>query len=595
MSSVSLLGAGELAAATVAYRDALKDHEAAINRLNVYPVPDGDTGTNMARTLDSVVAELEEMGAIPSGTLPGGAVPAGSIPGGERPGMPGMPGMPEVCRALAHGSLMGARGNSGVILCQLLRGLASVLSAHASAGPAEVAAAIAAASEAAREAVLRPVEGTILSVARAASEGARDPASSGASLVEVLDSARTAAAKELERTPDLLPVLARAGVVDAGGAGFLLLLDALLSVVDGRPLPKAPAVTGEGAAVGAGADASIGAREGAALGGDGEPAGGEGALASLRYEVMYFLEASDDTIPAFKDVWAGIGDSIVVVGGEGLWNCHIHTDDVGAAIEAALDAGRPRNIRVTDLADQVEEERWVREWAVSSTEVAASSSVPVGRTAVVAVANGDGIGRIFRSLGVHYLVPGGQSMNPSTAEILAVVDSVPSAEVVILPNNENVVPVAMQVCELAGKKARTVPTGGIVEGFAALLEYDPEAGAEENAAAMAASARRVVAGEVTRAVRDAEGPEGPIAAGDWLGLSRDGVEVVEGSLAGAVCALLERLVTEEHELVTLIEGEGAGHADTRRVAEWLSEYRPDVTLEVHHGGQPLYPYLVSIE
>jgi len=201
------------------------------------------------------------------------------------------------------------------------------------------------------------------------------------------------------------------------------------------------------------------------------------------------LDAPDVTMPAFKEVWAGIGDSIVVVGGDGLWNCHIHTNDVGASIEAGIDAGRPRNIRVTDLVEQMEEERWVREAAASSVAAGAEeSSGPPPRTAVVAVANGEGVGRIFRSLGVHHLVAGGQSMNPSTAQILEVVEGVSSGEVVLLPNNDNIRPVAMQVCELSAKTVRVVPTSGIVEGFAALLEYDPEAGAVDNAAAMAASA-----------------------------------------------------------------------------------------------------------
>jgi hypothetical protein len=186
-------------------------------------------------------------------------------------------------------------------------------------------------------------------------------------------------------------------------------------------------------------------------------------------------------------------------------------------------------------------------------------------------------------------------MNPSTAQILAVVDSIDSPEVVLLPNNHNIHPVALQVCELAGKPVRMVPTSGIVEGFAALLEYDPEAGAVDNERAMAASARRIVAGEVTQAIRDSTVPAGEIHAGDWMGLSRAGVEVITDSLTSATCALLDRLLTDRHELVTLIEGEGARAADTRRVTEWLAEHHGDHAVEVHHGGQPLYPYLLSIE
>ncbi|HUC37525.1 MAG TPA: DAK2 domain-containing protein [Acidimicrobiales bacterium] len=602
MEALGRLSAADVARVMSTYSMALREHQEVINRLNVYPVPDGDTGTNMALTLESVVEELGQVDGLDNGVQDAGS---------------STPDMGAVCKAVAHGSLMGARGNSGVILSQLLRGLAGVLARSAGPGGAELSEALEAASEAAYKAVLRPVEGTILTVARAAAEGAGS-AGPDASLEAVLEAARSSAADALARTPEMLPVLAEAGVVDAGGSGYLLFVDSLLNVVDGRPLPDAPQVAPAAGLAGwpttqerTGTKEGPSAAGGTTRGSDGAgsevvPSGlsshggvsaraGLSAHGGLRYEVMYFLEAPDDTIPAFKEVWEGIGDSIVVVGGDGLWNCHIHTNDVGAAVEAALDAGRPRDIRVSDLAEQIEEERWVREGTAAPPLAPAPRLGPAPRTSVVAVATGEGVGRIFRSLGVHHLVPGGQSMNPSTSQILDVVDATPSDEVVILPNNDNIVPVAMQACELAKKTVRVVPTGGIVEGFAALLEYDPEAGVDENFASMSASARRVVAGEVTQAVRDATGPAGPIRAGDWMGMSRNGVEVVAETLAEAACGLLGKLLSDDHELVTLIEGEGVAGGDTRQVTEWLAEQRPSVAVEVHHGGQPLYPYLISIE
>jgi uncharacterized protein len=312
--------------------------------------------------------------------------------------------------------------------------------------------------------------------------------------------------------------------------------------------------------------------------------------------VMYLLYAPDDSMADFKEVWAGIGDSIVVVGGEGLWNCHIHTDDIGAAIEAGVETGRPQRIRVTDLAEQVEEERWVRE-ASNAPDAGAGPARegPVPTTSVVAVVTGDGIGRIFRSLGVHHQVVGGQSMNPSTHDLLKAVELVDADEVVILPNNKNIRPVAEQVDALSEKTVRVVATGSILEGFAALLAYDPAAGAAVNAASMGESAARVVPAEVTRAVRDTTTDAGEVREGDWIGISRDGVISIADSVVMATRLLLGRLLTEQHELVTLIEGEGSKVGDTRRISEWLSEEYPDVALEVHHGGQPLYPYLLGIE
>src|SRR5580700_3801631 len=366
MTPLAALGADDLRAVMGGYRDALRLHQADINRLNVYPVPDGDTGTNMALTLEAVVSELQ-------------GVEAGA-------------GLADVCKAIGHGSLMGARGNSGVILSQLLRGMGERMG---DAGDGGVDAA------------------TLAAALKHAAEGAAAPAA--ASLVAVIESAHTVAADALARTPEQLPVLAQAGVVDAGGAGYLLLLDAFLLVLDGRPLPEpsgvdAPDLSGLN---GAWAEHDGAGHE-------------EHAVGDLQYEVMYFLHAPDDSIEAFKEVWAGIGDSIVVVGGDGLWNCHIHTNDIGAAIEAGVDTGRPHRIRVTDLDEQVEEERWVREsvgapGAGPSTE----GTGPTPTTSVVAVVSGDGIGRIFRSLGVHHLVVGGQTMNPATVDLVKAVEAVP--------------------------------------------------------------------------------------------------------------------------------------------------------------------------
>src|SRR5438067_22328 len=405
------IDAAHLREVVVGYRDALRAHQEKLNRLNVYPVSDGDTGTNMALTLESVVSALD--GADDMGTT---------------------------CKAISHGSLMGARGNSGVILSQVLRGMTDTIKESAAVDGTAIAEALRHASEAAYSAVMRPVEGTILTVVRESATAAGAAAANGDGLDRVLEAAATAAGESLARTPELLPVLKEAGVVDAGAAGYVLLLDVLLHVVDGRPVPEPELVAAARPTLSTAAVAA----------GHVEPEGA--TVTNLRYEVMYFLEAPDESIPAFKNVWAGIGDSIVVVGGDGIWNCHIHTDDIGAAVEAAIETGRPRNIRVTDLMEQVEEERWVRE------------------------------------------APPDEPAPPS----------------------------------------EPVPTAG-------------------------------------------------------------GIGAVGPDVGGAATGLLEHLVPASREIVTVIEGEGATAADTRRITEWLAEHRPDVSTEVHHGGQPLYPYLVSVE
>ncbi|HEY0521115.1 MAG TPA: DAK2 domain-containing protein [Ilumatobacteraceae bacterium] len=547
-----------LRSTVITFRDTMKLHAAGINRMNVYPVPDGDTGTNMARTLDAVVAELD-------------------LADHE---------LEPTCNAISHGSLMGARGNSGVILSQILRGLVGVLKDASDLGATKVAEALKAASAAAYQAVLKPIEGTILTVVRESADAAAVEAGAGATLVGVLRAARAAGKAALDRTPDLLPVLRDAGVVDAGGAGFLLLLDSALFVVGGEPLPEPD--EGDGPTVEQLDLVSLRHRTDGGV-----------DVSEQRYEVMYFVELLDERIEAFKKSWGEIGDSIVVVGGEGLWNCHVHTNDIGAAIEVALDLdGRPKQIRVTDLFEEVAEEHAVREAAISTghTRSAAGFGLPAVRCAVVAVASGDGLAELFGQLGVQGVVTGGQTLNPSTAELLAAVEAVNADQVVVLPNNKNIIPVAEQLDALTSKSVRVVPTTSMPAALAALVVYDPEADADVNLEEMTEGALSVATGEITQAVRDTNSDVGQITAGDWIGLVRgDGIVAVSGSLDGAACALLERLITPDREIVTVITGRDATAGQTDALLSWISEHREDVQVEVHRGGQPLYPYLFGVE
>jgi uncharacterized protein len=561
-------GADALRDTVIAFRDTMKRHASGINRLNVYPVPDGDTGTNMARTLDAVVTELE--GASP--------------------------GLDTTCEAISHGSLMGARGNSGVILSQILRGLSATLKTAQTSGAHRVAEALKAASAAAYEAVLKPIEGTILTVVRETAEAATKAANEGASLVVMLRDARNAGRKALDNTPELLPVLKDAGVVDAGGAGFLLFMDSALHVVDGEPLPEPIYSDGPSAeqlekvALRTANDGSVDVSE-------------------LRYEVMFLLDLDDANLKIFKNAWGEIGDSIVVVGGDGLYNCHIHTNDIGAAVEAPLIVGgRPSKIRVTDLFEEMAEEHAKREESLGApVEVlggsrssgragSRQSALPPVTCAVVAVASGEGLAELFGQMGVHGVVTGGQTMNPSTQELLDAVKHMNATQVVILPNNKNIIPVANKINELTKKDVRVVPTCSMPEALAALVAYDPEASAEHNESQMSRAASSVATGEVTQAVRDTNSDAGQVKAGDFIGLVRgDGVVAVAKNLETVCHDLIAKLISPGRELLTIISGDGATSQSTESLVAHIASVYPQITCEVHFGGQPLYPYLFGVE
>ncbi len=545
METVSSLTTKNVVEALSSFHAALGDHKESINRLNVYPVPDGDTGTNMFLTVASVLEELN--GVDPNDRT-------------------------AVCGAISHGSLMGARGNSGVILSQVLRGMSNRF-AQANEIDAEVlAVALSEASVAADGSVMKPVEGTILTVVREVAKAARDAANSE-SILRTVELALEEGEAALDRTPEQLEVLREAGVVDAGGAGFLLLLHAFLSIIDGRELPEAT-------------------EEGPFVAVTEPPIGDE--LSELRYEVMYLLNAPDQSIEEFKKIWAGLGDSIVVVGGDGLWNCHIHTNDIGPTIEAGIEVGRPERIRVTDLSEEVMEERWVREAAEVGKidERVVADEVPC---AVVAVSPASGISRIFHNLGVQELVLGGQSMNPSTSELLDAVERAPGEEVLILPNNSNIVAVAQAVDAETSKTVVVIPTISIPGGLASLLGYDPQATAAQNSLTMTEIADGVKVGEVTQAVRPTNTGVGKVATGDWIGLDSDGICSIGSSLTQAATALLEQLVDNHDEILSVIVGDEATDADVRAVTEWMSENRPGVDTEVHKGGQSHYPFFFGVE
>ena len=513
--------------------DWLAANAPAVDALNVFPVPDGDTGTNMSLTLKAALQAMEEDAAA---------------------------GVGPACRALARGALLGARGNSGVILSQWLDGLVEVLAGLETVGGADLALALDRAAQRAYDAVSEPKEGTILTVVRAAAEAAR--ALDGNPEI-VLKAALHGAQQALAATPELLPLLKDAGVVDAGGQGIVLILEGSLAALTGRRLDP-PSGLG-----------SIDANWLAQAGEDhyADPWG---------YCTEFVIQAPGLSAGHVREAITSHGGALLVVGSEGLVRVHVHTQDPGAALTVGLGMGTLHRIKIDNMGDQ--------------QRVLAAGDGPAAPVApIVAVVAGEGLARVFRSLGAAAIVSGGQSMNPSTQEMAAAARSVAATEVILLPNNPNVIPAAKRVAEAAGKPVKVICTTTVPEGIAALLAYNPELDIEHNADAMVAQTKGIHTVEVTRAVRDATVEGLQVKQGQFLGLVA-GRPVGCGSTAGqALDNALDSLDLAAGYLVTLYHGDGVTGDEAEVLARALGE-RPDTPqVEVVWGGQPHYPYIASVE
>ncbi|RNL79873.1 DAK2 domain-containing protein [Nocardioides marmorisolisilvae] len=521
-----------------------------IDALNVYPVPDGDTGTNMFLTMESAREALRDHLA--------------AAPAGEEPDLG------PALHVYAKAALLGARGNSGVILSQLIGALFKRMGQG---GPDDRSASLMAegfamATEAAYAAVGNPVEGTMLTVARdAAGAAARVAADPETHLGDVLKAAAAEAREALARTPDQMQLLRDAGVVDAGGAGLCVILDAAATAVTGQRSTDAPQ--------------PMAARKASQL-----PTG-DLTEDGPAYEVMYLLDVEEETeseaIGALRARLTELGDSLVVVGGDGLWNVHVHTDDVGAAVEAGIDVGRPRRIRVTHFAEQVTRARGRR-------------AERRGR-AVVAVVAGEGLAAIFREAGAHVLV-GGPGRRPSTGEILDLVHGCGAEEVVVLPND----PDTIRAAEAAAAEADgagdvrvvVIPTKAQVQGIAALAVHEPGRSFDADVVQMTSAARGARHGAVTVAVKQAITTAGACEPGDVLGVLMGDFAIVGTDLFEVTTAILERLLSAGGELVTLVSGEGAGDL-VSRCEDWIEAHHTGVDVLVYDGGQERYPLLLAVE
>jgi fatty acid kinase len=517
-----------------------------IDALNVYPVPDGDTGTNMFLTMSAARDALREAT---------GGDPAADL----RLGLHGF----------SRGALLGARGNSGVILSQLIGAFITRL---AKAGPHDrpakvFAQALEAATDASYAAVGVPVEGTILSVARAASEAALAAAvHPDRRLGHVVEKAAAQARAALERTPDQLPLLKQAGVVDAGGRGLCVVLDAAETVLTGRvPVDQKLARRHIPMPIPAG-DLT-----------EGGPA----------YEVMYLLDAEDDQIAGLRAQLAPLGDSLVVVGGEGLWNVHVHVDDVGAAIEAGIEAGRPYRVRVTHFADQVSQ---------AGPGGRGRAAARTGRK-VVAVTAGPGLQQLFAEAGA-VVVPAKLGQRPSVGMLLEAIESCGAAEVVVLPNDPDTrrsAEIAARTAEESGEvTVAVIATEAQVQGLAALAVHEPGRTFEHDVLEMTATARHARHGAITVAARRAITSGGPCEPGDILGVVNGDFVAVGKDLDAVATDIVERLIGGGGDLVTIVKGREAGDL-AERCAEYVERRHPLVDVVVYDGGQERYPLLMSVE
>ena len=509
---------------------------ARIDDLNVYPVPDGDTGTNLALTAEAVLDALEGSSAEDRSTL---------------------------AREATRAALMGARGNSGVILSQIVRGIGESLAGEggdADGGPIDgprIARALRAGSDAAYRAVREPVEGTMLTAIRTLAEAAE--AEQSRPVVELLEYLVGRGEAAVERTREQLDVLREAGVVDAGAAGLIELLRGITSVVAGRPLPAAPTVA--------------------------EPAveAAHQELSRYRYCTTFVIEGDLDP-DALESKYERLGDSLLVVGDQHALKVHVHTDDPGAALAIGTRAGRIENVEIADMHRQTE---------ARERRLLAAVPDPPRASDAVAVVAGEGNRRLFESLGAAKIVAGGQTMNPSAADLVVAIESTGARDVIVLPNNANVVLAAEQASTLASKPVLVVPTTSMQAGLAALVAFDPSRPAEENQPVMAEAASRVATGAVTTASRALQLNGRLVDPGEFLGLL-EGEPVAGGSEFGPVAkAVLESLLAEPREVVTLLTG--ADEPDLSQLLAELEEAHPEIEIEVHKGGQPHYALLASAE
>ena len=538
-----------------------------INELNVFPVPDGDTGTNMTMT---IMAAAREVAAIEN------------------------PTMESIAKALSSGSLRGARGNSGVILSQLFRGFTKEIKESNEITVTSLANAFTRATETAYKAVMKPKEGTILTVAKGMAEKAVDLATQTDDVIDFLTQVIEEGDYVLSQTPEMLPVLKQAGVVDSGGQGLMQVMKGGLDGLLGRGIPF------DAAAPAAGNTES--AKPKVAAGSD------ELSTSDIKYgyctEFIIMLEnpLPDEEVYAFKDFLNGIGDSIVLVADDELVKVHVHTNDPGKAISKALTYGQLTRMKIDNMREEHQErliknaEKIAAQQAEEDKKRKEAAKQPPKENGFIAVSIGEGIKEIFQGLGVDYLIEGGQTMNPSTEDMLTAIEKVNAKNIFILPNNKNIILAANQAKAMTeDKNIIVVPTKTVPQGITAMISYVPEKSAEENEEAMTEGIQMVKTGQVTYAVRDTHIDEKEIHQGDIMGLGDHGLLAVGQDILTVAEETICAMVDEDSELISIYYGEDMSEEDAESLGEKIEQAYPDCDVEVNYGGQPIYYCVVSVE
>ena len=529
-----------------------------INELNVFPVPDGDTGTNMTLT---IMAAAKEVGAMETYE------------------------MEKVAKSISSGSLRGARGNSGVILSQLFRGLCKVIKDEKEIDVPVMAAALQKAVETAYKAVMKPKEGTILTVAKGGAKKAIAIADETEDLVYFMQQVVAEMEIVLSKTPEMLPVLKEAGVVDSGGQGLLVVFHGLMDALEGKEIDYAI----EGAAVEA-RPVKISAQTEAEI----------KFGYCTEFIIMLDKEFPMETELEVKAYLESIGDSIVVVADDDIVKIHVHTNDPGLALQKALTFGSLTKIKIDNMREE-HEEKLIKEASKLAEEEAkkaaeAKKAEPRKEMGFISVSIGEGVGEIFKGLGVDYLIEGGQTMNPSTEDMLNAIDNVNAEHIFILPNNKNIILAANQAQALTEDKViHVIPTKTVPQGITAMINYLPDLSAEENVEAMEEAITTVKTGQVTYAVRDTKIDDKEIHEGNIMGIGDSGILAVGEDLEATTLEMFKELVDDMSEIISIYYGEEVDEAVANELGEKVGEMFPDCDVEVHYGGQPIYYYVVSVE